>query len=160
MPMHLRYGVQTIRGFSAIELLVGIAIMASLALIGVINYMDSREQAHVRALTTTLVFHLEETRTAAIAGKGGDVHGVHFDTDAYTVFSGLVYDADDVENIQYPIEEGFVLSTDMPDDVVIFSRITGAVSNPGTVTIMSAGDETVYREIVIGPRGDISIESN
>ncbi len=145
-------------GFSAIEVLVVIAILSVLALIGVVQFAEHRTGTVLRTTADTLAAHLEEARTNALAGKSGDAHGVFIAPDAYTVFIGTTYDPDAAANETHPVDAGVVLETDIANDTVVFSRVTGAVAHPGTIRISDADDETAWRDIVIGARGDVSID--
>lgn len=146
------------RGFSLIEIVTVVAIVAGLAVVAMLSLTAMRDRLLLDDARSALSFHLEESKARAVAGKGGESHGVYFASDRYVQFVGDEYEGDDDSNAEHPLDPGLTLTTDILDDeeVIIFSRITGTVGETVTLTISLNNDPTKTRVIMVGEGGDIS----
>ena len=77
----------SLTGFTIVELVVVIALMAMLATATAVSYQAIsrrlRLTAEVQQLTTTL----QAARDQTISSKGRTAYGVHFETNRYTLFA-------------------------------------------------------------------------
>jgi len=148
------------QGFSVIEILVVVAIVLALSAVSLLSLSAMRDRLMLNDARSSLAFHLEESKAKAVAGTGGEPHGIYFTDDSYVQFTGSEYDPEDASNIEHTLRPGLTLSTDIlsADKVIIFSRIIGSVGNSVTLTISLDHDEDEMRTIVVGPGGDLSYE--
>lgn len=145
-------------GFTIVEILVVVAIIVLLAGLALLGLTSLRDRLALEDATSSLVFHLEESKTRAVAGRGGVSHGIHFADDGYAQFAGAVYDEDDVTNILHELDPRLEMTTDIlaGETAVVFSRITGATDAPVTLTIGLRRDPDTRRVVIVGSGGDIS----
>lgn len=147
------------RGFSLIEIVIVVAIVAALAVVAMLSLTSMRDRLLLDDAQSSLAFHLEELKSRAVAGTGGEAHGVYFHDEGYVQFVGDAYDPNDASNDPHMIDPGLTLTTDiLGDEEVIFSRITGTTDDTVTLTIRLANDPTKTRVIVIGEGGDVSYQ--
>lgn len=151
---------KTQSGFSLIEILVVVAIVAALAVVAMLSLTAMRDRLVLNDARGALAFHLEESKARAVAGLGSESHGVYFSDNMYAQFTGDEYEDDEESNTEYPLDPRLTLATDILDDeeVIIFSRITGAVGETVTLTLSLNNDPTKTRVIVVGEGGDISYQ--
>lgn len=148
----------TSRGFSIIELLIVVAILGSLATGATFAFSQYRITTGFASVANDITFHLEGARADALAGAGGEAHGVKFSNDSYTRFSGNTYTAGDSENVVYEVHEGFTLATNLSgSEVVVFNRLTGAVDEAPAVITITHQNSGETRMVTVGAQGDVSI---
>lgn len=139
------------------ELLTSLVIVLIVGYVGFKYFISVRDNTELSATTKAVLFHLEEAKANAVAGRGGEDHGVHFTARSYALFEGSTYDAEDEGTVVYEVSGGMVVSTTFSDGAVVFARMSGEVDEEGTITIQSARSSSTEAHIVIGPRGDISL---
>ncbi len=148
------------RGFSFIELMIGICIISVLALIGTYSFGDSLKSKGMITITDDIVATLELARSNAMTGKGGTAHGVKFNEDSYIGFTGSSYISSNESNDANTISGKFLISNNIPgaDDKIVFSKIKGESNHSGevTITISEVGGER-QRQVIIGPLGDVTV---
>src|SRR5688500_3590048 len=97
------------RGFTVIELLLGISIFIILLGIVTLNLNTAKTQTSLSATVETLTADLSQQQLKAMIGDTegrttSDTYGIHFDTDSYTLFHGT-----------YSVSESTNFSINMPD---------------------------------------------
>lgn len=145
------------KGFTLIEILITIAIVSILTAITVNYFNDLRQDKALLGVSETISAYLEETKTNSQAGLNGEKHGIKFATSTYTIFEGSSYDVDDPNNKELTIDSDFEIETNLTDNEIIFSRINGEPNNFGTVTIYLTNDHNIFKEVIVGELGDISV---
>lgn len=146
------------KGFTFIEIMVVVAIVLLLSAIAIVSLSAMQERLVLNAAVNDLVFHLEESKSRAVAGVQGQPHGIYFAADYYVQFLGSEYDPNNSANTIHAIDPRLELSADIlgGEDSIIFSRITGATENSGliTVTVKNNGDQ--HRSVEVGAGGNIT----
>lgn len=146
------------KGFTLIELMTVIAIMAIMAGIAIPNYLEWSSAARLRSSTNDLTSDLAMARLRAI--KSSAKVGVIFGTNGYQVFiddnDNNVLDSGEVllRNKQYPA--GVTMNnTTFQNSRALFHR-TGA-SSAGTVTLSRGGNQQA--DIVVNIVGRVRVET-
>jgi len=123
-------------GFTLMELLVVMAIIlmiSGFALIGFRNYANYQRYDQEIGSVKTAIMNARADARSAVSDKA---HGVHFSTSSLTIFEGTTYSAssptNEVVNFKF-----VTLSTNLRGGTsdVVFSRLTGAPSATGTITV-------------------------
>ena len=127
------------RGFSLIELLIVLALVAFVASIGTIFSMSSISRSYALSERDLLVSLLTQARAHALANVHESAQSVYIDTDAYVLYEGTTYDVNNVTNKVIPKVSHATVSG---LDTITFNQITARVTNEGTITI--AGDTQTY----------------
>ncbi len=149
--------VKSSAGFTLMEILISIAVLGLLAALAVANFGGTRTDKVLKITATNIAFALEEAKSNALAGKGGENHGLHISEDTFIVFSGNSYNASDPDNRPQTIDSQLMLTTTASSEAIIFSRITGNVPAVSTTTISETADSSHKIEIVVGTLGDITV---
>lgn len=149
------------KGFTLIETLIVLALVAVLAGFGVVFGVDAYERSTFRSHQDFVVSALQKARSRALANIGQCNHGVRLNEGEYTVFveeDGFC----DTEGIfdEEIIVQGDV-SIDGPDEVV-FLRLSGDVRiDDEEVTIVMTDPNSPNNKevsVTVGQNGRISWE--
>jgi prepilin-type N-terminal cleavage/methylation domain-containing protein len=130
------------RGFTLIEILVSIAIMAVLAAIVAVSISIFVLRANGAAAALDLIQFLDETRTLATDSFNDTAYGVHLATTSATRFTGSSYTAGAPTNVVLSLASNvsiinIALSGGGAD--VVFNKLTGTTTKPGTFTVREEG---------------------
>lgn len=149
-------------GFTLVELLVVITIVAVLFVLSTINLGTSQSTASVATVASTLLADLKNQQILAMSGDSGSTtsqqpHGVYLQASNYTLFADPTYASSDPNNYTVPVSP-VQLQTTFPSNQVVFSKGNGEVSGftggSNTITISGAG---LTKTITINRFGAISI---
>ncbi|MEX2008214.1 MAG: prepilin-type N-terminal cleavage/methylation domain-containing protein [Candidatus Spechtbacterales bacterium] len=147
------------RGFSLIELLVVVSIIAILASIAVGVYVAARPATRVDAEAQKIQSALRLAHSRTVASENFEQHGVHFDASngTYTLFAGEAFDSNDPDNEEMSLEGAVSLSnvqlvgggTD-----IMFSRVTGITNQHGFIELISQ-DSSQTRAVCVLANGTV-----
>lgn len=138
------------RGFTMIEILITVSIIAVVALFTIGNGIDTNARADVASEHTTLLELLTHARNQAMNNVNQTPHGVHISSNAFTSFEGLTYNPSDPAN-KDTVRNTSVSATGLTD--IVFDQLSGrATPSSGSITL-SKGDST--RSITINAEGRI-----
>ncbi|HOK20754.1 MAG TPA: prepilin-type N-terminal cleavage/methylation domain-containing protein [Candidatus Paceibacterota bacterium] len=146
------------RGFTLIELIISLVIIAIIATVSFSNLSGHQEKMAVDLEAEKIVAYLRETRNRALAGQDNSSWGVHFvnvadGTDYYNLFKGSTFDSSGIVDTHYLSKKVELIVPPVNSSTdVIFAKSTGNLSNSATATI-------VVRS-VIEPRFSSTIEIN
>ncbi len=130
-------------GFTLVELLVVIVIIALLFVLSTINLGHAQSSASVNSVTDTLLADLKAQQLLAMSGDMGSnttqqAHGIYFQSNSYTLFADTTYNSADTNNYTVNISPD-TLTTTFPGNDVTFEvgdgTITGFTSGDNTITI-------------------------
>lgn len=151
----------TSRGFTLLEVLFSIAILAIIFLITVKSFSGEVAEKETRAIADNIVAKLELARSNAITGKNGQNYGVKFGDNYFTYFTGSSYISSNQSNERTDIGDKFEITNDIPgaDDAIVFSKLKGDINHNGPITItiseVSNFENTI--QLKIGKLGDVSM---
>lgn len=146
------------KGFTLIEVILVVVIMFSVLGMGILYYQSSQVRTDLNSQVSSFVSYLRYAQSNALAGKYGESHGIHIETDSFTTFAGGSYDVLDERNfsIQLPPSVMFQnvnLNGGGPD--VIFDSVLGETENYGTLELASSAISEVMI-ITITKYGNVS----
>jgi prepilin-type N-terminal cleavage/methylation domain-containing protein len=147
------------RGFSLIEMLIVIGIIALLVGIGVNSFVSARNSKQLDVTLQAVASKLYEAKSSAISGKNGQNFGVKFNSSSYVYFVGSSFNPSDSANVTFQIPSNINMTYTLPgpDYAVIFSRMTGKPQVSGNITLTRTDNASSTQTIVIGTLGDISV---
>lgn len=134
---HFFKSIRECAGFSLIELLIVLAIMAILTTITISTFVSSRKTEALSKDTEAVIEILEQARNQTISSKNASAYGVNFSTSSLTLFAGTSYSSSDPNNQTTALSFGTTLTTTLPSGTtaIVFNRITGETNQSSTVTI-------------------------
>ncbi len=149
------------RGFSLLELLIVIAIVALLATIGLSPLLSFKKTGDLNGALETAVSLLLEARTKTLSSENESRYGVHFGGDDTTFFKGTVFtegaSGNEVAPLPSSVEIASVSLQGGGNDVV-WNRLTGETDTYGIVTFRLKSDNSKVRTLRIEKTGIISTE--
>ena len=121
------------RGFSLIEIVVVMGILAILGSLGLFVAIDQYRSYALSAETSTIVSLLQKARNQAINNLGQSRHGVFLDNTNYTLFEGTDY-ASRVQGYDEIIPKSPAVTMGGLQEI-IFKQLNGESSTIGNITI-------------------------
>lgn len=146
-----RPGDQT-RGFTLIEVLLVMGLLAALSGLTIINLTRPQTRASLDGIVATLVADLRSQQIKAMAGDSltaasAQAHGVYVQSGAYTLFKGASYSSSDADNFVVQADAGVALNTTLPSTQVVFTKgsgtFSGFASGQNSITVSNAGESKV-----------------
>ena len=145
------------KGFTAIELLIVTSLIAVVATLVGLSFGQLRTSTQHIAQAQNIASVVAEARSNTVAGQSNLQWGVHFTTDDYTLFRGSSYSQGASGNVLYTLPSGVTISsislTGGGADV-IFDRLSGGTSQPGTITVSSGALAAL---LTVRAGGEISV---
>ena len=115
------------KGFTLVELLVSMGILAVLFAITTINISPLPSNTLQTTNLDTLLSDIKSQQSLAMAGNSP--YGVHFESGSYTMFKGGNYIQGLSANTVISFDSGIVFTdVTFPNSVIVFSAGTGDVS--------------------------------
>ncbi len=150
--------IKNTKGFTIIELVLVLTILGATFGFSVFAYQNSQVRADVNAEVSGLVAQLRLAQSNAASGQNNTSHGIHFETDSYTAFSGISYNPADTNNFIVPLPSQVTIaniSLNGNGSEVIFTTPDGTTTTYGTLDMTSTAiGKTVT--ITINPIGTIN----
>lgn len=149
------------RGYSLMEILVSIAIVAALSGIFIPAYLNSRKGVLLKTTGQNIVDALYAAQQRAIAQEDSSVWGVHFENppggqDFFALFRGAAY----VSAIETRILPSELQLTDPPDGLsrdIVFAKLTGAnASGSAQSAALGVAGGSASVTITVSPSGVIT----
>lgn len=140
------------RGFTLVELVAVLAIAAMLASIIVTSFSKFRSSKVLDTTTENILSVLSMARGDTISAQDGYQYGVHFESSKVVKFRGATYSSGDSVNEIFTLDSAIEVSSIALSGAgadVVFDRLTGKTSQPGTVTVRIKNDTTKTRTITI-----------
>lgn len=144
------------KGFTLIEVLIALAIVAVIAAVGVTSLSNFNAQEALSVETVKVISLLSKARSQTLSAKGGNAYGVHFEERKAVLFKGAVYSASDPNNqtqVLHTEVKISALSLLGGGSEVVFKKLTGGTAQSGTVTLSLARNPSVTKLITIAGTG-------
>ncbi|MBY0376489.1 prepilin-type N-terminal cleavage/methylation domain-containing protein [Patescibacteria group bacterium] len=135
------------KGFTLIEILVVVGMIVMLFTVGSFIDMGSLNKNLVSTEESTLISVLSKARSRAMNNVDHVAHGVHIDTDSYTIFEGSTYTAGASTNEEIPKNSKAII-TGLND--FYFNQLSG---NPSSTGIIQLSDGITTKTINIKTGG-------
>lgn len=118
-------------GFSLVELILVMSIMATLIGLITINLVNSQQRASLSSLVQNLISDIRQQQIKAMVGDtdGGasaNSYGIHIDSNKYVLFRGTSYDPLETSNFAVNLPKNMIFVT--PGLDIIFSKVSGEIS--------------------------------
>lgn len=152
---HLLVGSKQATGYSYIQLLLVIALLAILAAVASPYYLQWQQRQRLQSTTLMLLSDLRLAQTRAQQRAENAQWGVHIDDSAkaYVIFHGSSYDTADQYNFTVDYPTSLNLS---PNQDIVFTAVTGQLQAAvSTITISSNSLAGATEFIGINPQGVI-----
>lgn len=149
------------RGFTLIELIIVIGIIAIISVVATLNIFSYREQQDLDLTTREIVVALRNAQDRSISQESGNRFGIHFENPSggqsfYDLFSGTTYATGTIiskvtlrSSLQF-FDPGSGNNKD-----VIFMPVTGLPNASTTIIISLKRNSSVLKTIIINTNGQI-----
>ncbi len=149
------------KGFSLIEILVAVGIIAVVSLVVLPSFLGTSHQTVLNSAAQQIVSAVRESQSRSVSQTRGAQWGIHFDNSTntapfYAIFTGSSYGSGTTEShYQLPATIAFACSTLAPGSSmdVTFSPISGLASTPATIGIYAVSQPSLSSTITIAPTG-------
>ena len=149
-------------GFSLLELVIVITIIAILGSIGFVKLTDYFIRNNLEKDAQKIAFTLKNARDRSISQDRGLQWGVHFENPTsgqgfYELFAGTSYPGQTIlrNNLNTGVE--FLTPADGLSQNILFSKITGLALASTTIVIALSNDNSITKSIIIsGANSEIS----
>ncbi len=149
------------RGFTLIEILVVIIIATILTTIIMTGFINFRKHTDLETSVQDGIVFILEARARSLSSLNSMTHGIHFDSGALVLFTGLVYNPADPSNVVRTLPSTVTISDILLQGggyEIIFKKLTGDTDQYGTVTFELVSDSSQARTIDIAKSGLVSIQ--
>ena len=138
-------------GFTLLELMTVIGIMSILFLGSWSLYHGINNSVSLKSTSQEIYNALNLAQSRAINSQGNTVHGLHFNTDSYVIFSGPW--TAPLKTREYDLHGGMTISAGA-GSTVTFDRLTGETSD---ATIVISRSMSEQKTIEINQAGKIAL---
>lgn len=148
------------KGISVIEILIVVIVLAILFTITSSEFFKFREGQVLKGATSDILSALNKARAETLGSVDSSEYGVHFESDQVIIFKGTTFSAgagdNEVISITSPANISNVTLGGVSDTEgdVYFSRLYGAPSDTGTITISTS---SISKIITISATGVVSV---
>ena len=149
-------------GFSLLELIIVITIIAILGSVGFVKLTDYFTRNNLDKDAQKIAFTLKNARDRSISQDRGLQWGVHFENSAsgkgfYELFSGTGYPGQTILRNNLNIGVEFLNPSASSTLDILFSKITGLASASTTIVVALSDDNSIIKSISIsGANSEIS----
>lgn len=155
----MKKSAQFQRGFTLIEAIVVIGLMAVLLTIAVLPLVRPQERASGGAATDILVSDLKQQQILSMMGDGGSQanaqpHGIRLEAQRYTLFTGSSF-ATSTDQLVVNLDQGITIAgVALPFDIIFTSR-SGETTPVSGITISNIGGD--QKSLTINGLGGINV---
>lgn len=147
------------KGFTLIEVLVSLALLAIVSGIVFISFSDLSDANALDSSVSNTVARLNEARSKTLSSKEDMQYGVHLQSDSIISFAGSSYVIDDPSNKSYDLNNAVEISniSIAGGSDIVFDRLTGQTDNIGTFSIRLKDDINASSTIKVFGTGIIQV---
>ncbi len=132
------------RAFTLIEMLVVVGIGVVILTTTTVLLLSGQRRVAKISAEVQVLSDIRSAQTKAMAGGG--TQGVSFGSNAYTLFKGISYNANDTANFVINLDNNINLATAFPGSEIVFLAVSGEINNyvngSDTVSVVDATDNT------------------
>lgn len=143
-------------GFTVIELLITLSILALLTMTIFISMSSFRNNKALQMVSEDILSLIDEARGDTLSAKDSYAYGVHFESAKIVLFRGITYSSSDPNNktidIDNAVDINSISLTGGGQDI-LFQRLTGKTNQNGTVMIRLKSDNSKTKTITIEVSG-------
>lgn len=149
------------KGFTLIEILIGLAILGVLSTVGILNLTSFRAGRSIRANMEEIESALLDARERSRTQEEGYSWGMRFsnagDPGTYELFRGTLYDADVVRRA-YNLSSGVLFSEPHSGNRfdLSFQPASGAVSGAKAISLIHPGAADVLGDLILSSFGSVA----
>ncbi|KKR46443.1 MAG: hypothetical protein UT90_C0019G0005 [Parcubacteria group bacterium GW2011_GWA1_40_21] len=150
------YNLQPSRGFTAVEFLIALSILAILTAIIFTSMSAFRGGKALQIVSEDILSLLDEARGNTLSAKDSYAYGTHFEFSRIVLFRGATYSSSDTNNKTVLIDGAVEISNISlagGGQNALFQRLTGKTSQSGTITIRLKSDNSKTKTITIEASG-------
>lgn len=153
---------QNTDGFTLIEVLLALGIIAVLFALSFVNLSQPQNTTNINSVLDRLLADIRSQQLLAMTGNTGRTtsaqqEGIYIENNQFTLFAGSSYNPADTHN--FTETAGTQLSTSFPGNTLLFNKgdgeVTGYSSGSDTITLTS-GSET--KTVTINRFGTATVE--
>lgn len=151
----------TNNGFTMLEALIALAILALLVTIILISLPRLNSRQALEKSVDTVVSVLDDARSRTLASIGGEQYGVYIDTSRVILFKGASYSSSNPDNAVVPLNNLVAtrsIALNGGGSEVVFERLTGNTGEYGTLEVYLLASTTEFRTITINLTGVVEAE--
>lgn len=153
---HPLVGSRQVAGYSYIQLLLVIALLAILAAVASPYYLQWQQRQRIQSTALMLLSDLRLAQTRAQQRANDAPWGIRIDdaSKTYVIFHGANYNPTDQYNFTVSYSSSINLS---PNQTIVFAAVSGQLVTPdaSTITVSAASLPNETELIVISPQGVI-----
>lgn len=130
------------RGFTALEILIVIAIIGILTATIMPSFMNFRRNSMLNTDTMNLITLINRARLLSVSSKDDEQYGIHLEPSKAVLFKGVTYSAGAPTNETHEFSTGLTLSSfaiNGGGSEVLFDKVTGATTQNATTTLLVTG---------------------
>jgi prepilin-type N-terminal cleavage/methylation domain-containing protein len=133
---------RTYSGFTLVEILVVIAVLAIIAMFSTVTFVNMRESATLRAGTSALYDALSGAREQTLGASQDIVYGVHIASTSVTRFEGDTFSMGTPSNREYLFEGNVRATSTLIGSGGSNIILTGEPSQAGTIFLHNGMNTT------------------
>lgn len=147
------------RGFTALEILISLAIMALLIVVSIGAFSKVRNAKSLDSAVESTFSLIREARSRALASEDGSQFGVYFEAGRAVLFKGTAFTEGDPNNKIYGLPNvAEIFNINFLASSTVFKRLTGDAENPGNVSIRLKSDPARAKTIFVNEVGLVYAE--
>ncbi len=153
--------LQSKRGFTLIEILLVIVMMAVLVTMVVLSFNKLGSSQALDKSATTVVSVLSEARALTLSASQDARYGVSLQDNQVVLFRGATYATSTTGNVFTPLHPSVGIrnvSLAGGASSVVFNRLTGGTSQTGTFEVYLRSATTTFKTVTVSGTGIIEEE--